>query len=223
MKTRKLFKFYIAAMTLFILTEVTGAIAQQQKTSAETEITPKFGIKGGLNFANLYINDVKNENIKLGGNIGFFAKLPVFKGLSIQPELIYTGKGAKVTYDNILQGSGEYRYNLNYVETPLLMVLNLTPNFSLSGGGYIAYLTSANVKDVRSDGSINGVTRLNADDFNRFDYGLVGGLSVDIENFTIGGRYNYGLQTIGKSGNLSGDLTKNSKNSVASIFIGFAF
>ena len=223
MKTQKLFKFYIAAMTLFILTEVTGAFAQQQKTSAETEITPKFGIKGGLNFANLYINDVKNENIKLGGNIGFFAKLPVFKGLSIQPELIYTGKGAKVTYDNILQGSGEYRYNLNYVETPLLMVLNLTPNFSLSAGGYIAYLTSANVKDVRSDGNINGVNRLNAEDFHRFDYGLVGGLSVDIENFTIGGRYNYGLQTIGKSGNLSGDLTKNSKNSVASIFIGFAF
>jgi len=30
-------------------------------------------------------------------------------------------------------------------------------------------------------------------------------------------------QPIGKSGNLSKDLTQNSKNSAASVFIGFAF
>lgn len=223
MKTRKKINWYTAMITLLITLGSVTVFAQQQKTSSETEITPKFGIKGGLNFANLYVDNVQNENIKLGGNIGLFAKLPVFRGLSIQPEILYTSKGAKVTYDNIIQGTGAYRYNLNYVESPLLMVFNITRNFSVSGGAYAAYLTSANVKDVNSDGSVNGVTNLNAEDFNRFDYGLVSGISVDIENFTIGGRYNYGLQTIGKSGNRSGELTRNSKNSVATIFIGFAF
>jgi hypothetical protein len=87
----------------------------------------------------------------------------------------------------------------------------------------MAYLVSANVKDVKDDGSVEGARELKADDFHRFDYGLVGGAGVDIDNVTFGARYNYGLQNIGRSGNLSGDLTKNSKNSVVSLFIGIAF
>lgn len=103
------------------------------------------------------------------------------------------------------------------------MVFNLTRNFSLSGGGYAAYLLSANVKDESNNGTINGITNLNADNFTRVDYGLAAGASFDIGNITLGARYSYGLQTIGNSGSLSGELTKNSKNSVSTIFIGFAF
>jgi hypothetical protein len=97
------------------------------------------------------------------------------------------------------------------------------PNFNLNGGGYVAYLVSANVKDMNSDGTIMGVRDLNAQSFHRVDYGLVGGLGFDVDYVTFGARYSYGLQNIGQSGTLSGDLTKNSKNSVATLFIGFAF
>jgi hypothetical protein len=223
MKTTNLFNMRTLIITLSIVVISLSASAQQQQTSSESTLTPKFGIKGGINFSNLYIDDVKDEHVKIGGNVGLFAKLPLVKGVSIQPEILYTSKGAKVTYDNIFQGSGEYRFNLNYVEIPLIMVFNVTPNFSLSAGGYAAYLTSAKIKNVKSDGTVQGITDLKADDFHRFDYGLVGGASVDIQNFTIGARYSYGLQPIGKSGNLSKDLTQNSKNSAASLFIGFAF
>jgi hypothetical protein len=223
MKNLTKLKLYTASLAFFAVLGSSAAFAQEQQTSAESTLTPKFGFKGGLNFSNLYISDVKDENVKLGFNGGFFAKLPVTKGLSIQPELLYSSKGSKDTYNNAFQGSGEYRFNLNYIEAPILAVINITPNFSVSGGAYVAYLASANVKDVHSDGTINGVKNLNADDFHRFDSGLVGGASIDIENITIGARYNYGLQTVGKSGNVSGDVTKNSKNSVATLFIGFAF
>lgn len=223
MKTRTRFNFYVLILSGCMLAIGSSAFAQEQRTSDESTFTPKFGIKGGINFSNLYVSNVQNENLKVGLNAGVFAKLPVFKGLSIQPELLYSNKGAKDTYNNFAQGSGEYRFNLNYIETPLLMVFNLTPNFSLSGGGYAAYLVSANVKDLHSDGTITGVQDLNADNFNRVDYGLVGGLGVDIGYVTLGARYNYGLKNIGQSGSLSGDLTKNSKNSVATLFIGFAF
>lgn len=201
----------------------TSTFSQQQETSDEDELTPKFGIKGGVNFSNLYVKNVQNENVKIGANVGFFLKVPIIRGLSIQPELLYSNKGARDKYSNFAQGSGEYRFNLNYVEAPLLMVFNLTKNLSISGGAYAAYLISANVKDVNNDGTIVGVTNLNADNFQRFDYGLVGGVSIDIESFTIGARYNYGLQNVGKSGSLSGDLTSNSKNSVGTLFIGLAF
>lgn len=221
MKLRKL-KFYAITATLIVFGCMSG-YSQQQQTSDESALTPKIGIKGGVNITNLYTDNVKDENSKVGFNAGFFAKIPLVQGVSIQPELLYTTKGAQLTYDNIIQGSGKYKFNLNYVETPLLMVFNVTKNFNINGGAYLAYLTSANIKDVDNNGDVNGVTDLNADKFNRFDYGLVGGLGFDIENITIGARYNYGLREIGKSGSLSGDLTQNSKNSALSLFIGIGF
>ncbi|HTH55922.1 MAG TPA: porin family protein [Cyclobacteriaceae bacterium] len=198
--------------------------AQQQETSNENGMTTKFGIKGGVNFSNLYINDVQKENMKVGVNAGFFVKVPLFRGLSIQPEVLYSNKGAKDSYGGpgSILGSGEYRFNLNYIETPLLLVFNLTRNLNVSAGGYAAYLVSANVKDMNNDGTITGVTNLNADNFHRFDYGLAGGVGIDIQKVALGARYNYGLQNIGQSGSLSGNLTSNSKNSVLTFFIGFA-
>lgn len=211
----------LTAMALFFPSS--NVCAQEQQAPGEPSMTAKFGIKGGLNLTSLYVDNVSSEHVKAGFNAGIFAKLPVTRGFSIQPELLYSVKGAKDTYNNFTEGSGEYRFNLGYLELPVLAVINLAPNFNLHAGGYAAYLTSANVKDVNSNGDIQGATELSPGDFNRWDFGLVGGLGFDISNFTLGARYNYGLSTIGKSGNLSGDLTKNSKNAGVSVYIGFAF
>ncbi|MEJ7768175.1 MAG: porin family protein [Chitinophagaceae bacterium] len=196
--------------------------AQEQQTSMENSLRPKFGVKGGVNLSNLYVEDADDENLKLGLNLGFYAKIPIAKGFSIQPELIYSSKGSKLTYNNIILGRGEYRFNLNYVEVPVLAVINLASNINLQAGPYVSYLASANVKDMNEDGTIENAKDLNADNFNRFDYGLAGGIGIDVQNFTIGARYNYGLKEIGDSG-LSGRLTRDSKNSVLSIFIGLGF
>jgi len=196
---------------------------EQQAITGGDKLTPKFGIKGGLNLTSLYVDDVSKEHMKAGFNAGIFAKLPITTGFSIQPELLYSVKGAKDTYSNFVQGDGEYRFNLNYMELPVLAVVNLTRNFNIHAGPYLGYLVAANVKNVNSQGSIVGATDLKADDFNRWDVGLAGGVGFDVSAFTLGARYNYGLSDIGKSGNLSGDLTKNSKNAGVSIYVGFAF
>src|ERR1700733_12951863 len=206
-----------------ILLAPAGIYAQEQQTSADSGMTAKFGIKGGLNLTNLYVANVSSEHMKAGFNAGVFAKLPVTRGFSIQPELLYSVKGAKDDYNNLAEGSGEYRFNLGYIELPLLAVVNLTKNFSIHLGGYGAYLTNANVKDVNNNGTIQNITDLNADDFNRWDFGLAGGLGFDIENFTIGARYNYGLTDIGKSGNLTGTALGNAKNNGLSVYVGFGF
>jgi len=200
-----------------------SVFAQEQQTGAENSLSPKFGIKGGVNLTNMYVNDVSDENMKVGFNAGFFAKLPVTRGFSIQPELLYTSKGAKETYDNFILGEGEYRFNLNYIELPVLAVINLAKNFNVHVGPYVSYLVNANIKDLKNDGTINDIKDLDAENFNRFDYGVAGGLGIDISNFTLGARYNYGFREIGKSGSLSGQLTKDSKNSAISLYIGIGF
>jgi hypothetical protein len=211
-----------AVVLAFVLGCTVVASAQEQQTSMENSLTPKFGVKGGLNLSNLYVDDADDENLKLGFNLGLYAKIPVTRGFSIQPELIYSGKGAKLTYNNFVLGKGEYRFNLNYVEVPVLAVVNIASNINLQAGGYVSYLAAANIKDMKDDGTINNIRDLKADNFNRFDYGLVGGVGVDVMNFTIGARYNYGLKEVGESG-LSGQLTKDSKNSVISLYVGIGF
>ena len=182
----------------------------------------KIGVKGGVNFSNLYVDDVDDENMKAGLNLGLFAKIPVTRKLSFQPEILYSSKGSELIYDNIL-GSGSYRFNLNYLEMPLLAVINIAGPVNLHAGGYLAFLTSANVKNVDDDGDVQGVTELDEDNFNRFDGGLIGGLNVDVKGFTFGARYNYGLNEVGEKGTLSGQLTSNSKNSVITLYVGFGF
>lgn len=220
-------KFFIVRNCLLVIAlssaSVISSFGQQQKTSSDHSLTPKMGVKGGINFTNLYVDNVKDENMKVGFNLGLFAKLPVTNGLSIQPEILYTVKGSKLTYDLGILGSNEYRFNLNYVEVPVLAVINLAKNFNLQAGGYTAYLAQANIKRTTNDGPNDQIADLNEDNFNRFDYGLVGGLGIDVENVTIGARYNYGLREVGKANNFGSQALQNSKNSAISLYIGFGF
>jgi hypothetical protein len=216
-------KLTILTLSAALLLTASTAFGQQQQTSAEPNLKAKFGIKGGFDLTTLYSSDVSTNHMKAGFDAGVFAKLPVTRGFSIQPELLYSLKGAKSTYSNFIQGSGEYRFNLGYIQLPVLAVVNLAPNFNLHLGGYAAYLVNSNVKNVNNNGDIVSATELNTGDFNRWDFGLVGGAAFDIENFTIGARYNYGLSEIGKSGSVSGDLTKGMKNAGFSFYVGFGF
>ena len=215
-------KIALLSLSAFFLL-FTTVKAQQQQTSTESNMATKFGIKGGLNLTNLHSNNFADNNLKAGFNAGIFSKIPVTPGFSIQPELLYSVKGNKSDYNNFIEGSGEYRFNLGYVELPLLAVVNLAKNFSIHGGGYAAYLAYADIKDVNDNGNINGITELNENNFNRWDFGLAGGVAFDIENFTLGARYNYGLSDIGKSGNLSSSVLGNAKNNGLSIYVGFGF
>ena len=208
---------------LVIACSIGSAYAQEQQAAGENSISPKFGIKAGVNLANLYVDNIEDENMKVGLNAGLVAKIPLVKGLSIQPELLFSSKGAKLRY-NSLFGSGEYRFNLNYVELPLLAVVNIAKNLNVHAGAYGSYLVSVNTKDLDDDGTVTDISKLNAENFNRFDYGLVGGLGVDVSNFSIGARYNYGLREVGKANEGGASrFTQNSKNSVIALYIVLGF
>ncbi len=181
----------------------------------------KAGLKGGVNFSNLYISDVDDENMKLGFNVGVYYRADLNDFLAIQPELLVSQKGSEVQYSNFLGGSGKYRFNLNYIQIPVLGVLKVK-NFNIHAGPYISLLASANVKVVDSDGSINSVSELDRDDFNSFDSGLSAGLGFDFNTGLLGVRYDYGFQEIGNSAAAT-DATTNSKNSALQFYVGFDF
>ncbi|WP_300568558.1 porin family protein [Flavobacterium sp.] len=194
--------------------------AQESASSSDA----KFGIKGGVNFSNMYTNDVDDKNVLVGFNVGLFAKLPVADFISIQPEMYFTTKGAELTYNNAF-AEGTAKFRLNYVEVPLLLMINLTDNFNIHGGPYVAYLIDGKTKNDSSNNLFDSEDNLDSDDFNKIDAGLAVGLGIDVDKFSIGARYNYGLTTVGKDRDFGGTTYTfpDGKNSVLSLYMALAF
>ncbi len=188
---------------------------------------PKLGIKAGLNLSQLYVDqpNAEDENMKAGLNLGVFGKIPINNFIAVQPEVLYSNVGSKITYggsdlENLLGiEPGEVRFNLNYVQVPIGLAANLGP-LNVHAGPYFSYLLSANIKNLESsDLNSSDPVELDTDDFNRLDYGVMFGVGFDVRGVTIGARYNYGLREIGNSG-VAGSLTENSKNGVGQIYFG---
>lgn len=181
------------------------------------------GVKGGLNLSNLYSKDVDDTNVLVGFNAGLYVNAPINKVLSLQPELNFTTKGSEVAYNNIFD-SGERKFNLSYIEVPVLFKANFTPNFNAHFGPYFAFLVDANIKNESNSGSTS-MEEVDTDNLNKFDAGLSAGVGFDINNFGIGVRYNYGLTTVGKEQQV-GSVTYNpidAKNSNANIYLAYKF
>jgi hypothetical protein len=176
--------------------------------------TPAFGFKGGLNFSNLYTDNVDDNNILTGFNAGLYAKFPIANSVSIQPEISYTTKGAELTYNNAF-ANGTAQFKTNYIEVPVLLVFNLTNALNIHAGPYAAYMVSG--KTTNDSNLFTSETQLDTNDFNRFDAGLSGGVGVDLETVNFGVRYNYGLTKVFKEGSFA---DSDAKNSVFNVYVG---
>lgn len=196
------------------------ANAQETGTTKEA----KFGIKGGVNFSNMYTEDVDDENVLTGFNLGLFAKFPITDNIAIQPELYYTTKGSELTYNNAF-AEGTAKFRMNYIEAPLLLVFNLTENFNIQGGGYVAYLVDGKATNDSNNNLFDSDETLDNDDFNKIDAGLAVGVGLDISTFSVGARYNYGLTTVGKERDFGGTTytVPDGKNSVLNLYVALSF
>lgn len=192
-------------------------------SSKAQENAPKIGIKGGVNFSNLYTEDVDDNNVLTGFNVGLYAKLPITNSVAIQPEIYYTTKGSEVIYNDAF-ADGTARFKLNYIEVPVLLVANVTKNFNIQVGPYVSYLVSGKTTNESNDGSFDFENNLDTNDYNKFDAGIAGGIGIDLASVNFGVRYNYGLTKVGKERDYSGTnyTFPDAKNSVLNFYVGFA-
>lgn len=206
----------ISAAFLLVFGLSTTSNAQVSDTS------PQFGVKGGVNFSNIYNEEVDDNNVLTSFNAGVFAEFPVSEFISIQPELLYSRKGAELVYDNIVSGTAKFK--LNYIEAPVLLKFNLGENFNIHAGPYFAYLIDAKVTNESDSGNFDFEENYDNDDFNKFDVGLAAGVGVNFEGFGVGVRYNYGLSTVGKERSVAGQTytLPDGKNSNLSLYVTLA-
>lgn len=219
-------KFKVSTLkSLIVATVLIGSISTYAQ---EKDPKAHIGIKGALMVTNLIKagDNVSENNLKLGGAAGIFIKVPLLGFLSIQPELLYISKGSTTSYNigtgAITPGTGELSFNLNYIELPLLAVINITRYINIHAGPYAAFLVNANVKNKSSNKFFDSYNDLNADNFQRIDYGISGGLGFDFKPFIAGIRYDGSLRNLGKFG-LAGAITQDARNSAFQIYLGVGF
>jgi hypothetical protein len=150
------------------------------------------GIKGGLNVFTIHSNDNSSYDTRKGLNLGLLAHIHLTRQMAFQPELVYSGQGAKYTIDNITT-----TLKLDYINVPLLLQYMFDNGFRIQAGPQIGFLASAksesgNIKtDVKNS-------------FKSVDFGFGFGIGYvhPPSGFGVDARYNLGLSNINENTNV---------------------
>ena len=215
-------KIYNMKKILYIAFCLTALIVPTLKSNAQDNKF-RIGLKAGLNFTNLYTKDdeVDKENMIVGFHGGAFFKIPVNERVGIQPEVLFSTQGAKYHYKSFFGGNdGDLKFRLNYVNVPVLLMVNLTEHVGIHIGPYFGILVSTKLtNDV--DGGDDVTRDLKKDDFNTTDFGAAAGISADFDKVSIGARYSYGLNKVGKDRDFLGNNYRfpDARNSNIQVYI----
>lgn len=182
----------------------------------------KAGIKGGLNLSNLYVNNTDDDHARIGWHAGLYGQLFASEAFAIQPEINFSTKGTGVTRVDATSAQYKSNFNLNYLDIPVLAVFKLGKVAEIHAGPYWSYLLHAEIRNNDRNPD-NEFTTIDRDNFDDWDYGLVGGIGFNLgEGAQLGVRYNYGLNEIAESAGAK-RMFGNSKNQVAQLYLAFNF
>ncbi len=184
----------IAILTVVLvgLTAV-GAAAQAGLT---------LGLKGGINFSNLKVDDpIATYDGRAGYHIGAYTRIKLLK-LGIQPELIYSTQGADVSTSTVTNAKQEF----NYLNVPVMLKLYLAGGFNLQAGPQFGFLVGGSGEydpvDAVLDGSFDP-----KEAYDNSDISIGLGCGWEVKSLSIDFRYNIGLSEI--EDNASLEATKN--------------
>lgn len=148
----------------------------------------RFGVKGGANFANQNGDTppaFESKESITSYHAGLVSEIKLFDSFAIQPELLYSTKGA--SYKNAME---EFKNELGYLSVPVLAKIFLSKSLSLELGPQASFLLSDR-KNV------------NFGDAKTFEFGVVGGLGLNItKNLFIQARYGLGLTEASKEADI---------------------
>jgi hypothetical protein len=164
-----------------------------------------FGAKAGLNLASISGDDTDDFDSRTSFHAGAMAEFKISEKFSFQPELLYSGQGAK--FENSESGefgsfSEEVEINLDYLNIPLMAKYYITEGFSLEAGPQVGFLLSAKEKyeynERFGDETFSESGEEDIKDFvKNVDFGLSFGLGYKLQNgLNFSARYYLGLSDI---------------------------
>ncbi|MGC4034886.1 MAG: porin family protein [Chitinophagaceae bacterium] len=140
-----------------------------------------FGVKGGLNLSTFTGNDFNKASFQPSFHIGGLANFLINENFMVQPEVMFSGKGAKADGNP---------YHLNYVNVPVLLQYKTPSGFFLEAGPQIGFLISAKLHS--SDWK---------DNVKSTDYSWVAGLGYkSTMGLGVDVRYDFGFFNVANAG-----------------------
>jgi len=186
--------------------------------TAQAQSPVDFGLKGGINLANLANTDGDTDT-RIGFHTGLVLdfSLPMMP-IGIESGVYYSQKGAEGTFGNDTDTS-----KLDYIEIPVMAKINVGPpgpfTPHLLVGPYAAYNINAELEVT------NGLltdTEDQSDIISDVDFGGIVGVGADfnagVTKLNVQARYSRGFMDINDNGNNDGVY-----HSVFSIAAGFMF
>jgi len=147
----------------------------------------QFGAKAGVNISTFTGNDATGANSLVGFHFGGQVQIPIAEALSLQPELLYSGQGAKGT-----SNGADYSLHVNYLNIPVLIKYTSSVGFYGETGPQIGFKLSSKFKQ--------GGTSTTAEGFKSTDFSWAFGIGyLTSTNIGIDARYNLGLSNIESS------------------------
>jgi len=164
-----------------------------------------FGVRAGLNVST-FTGDAEDSEAKLGFIGGGYLNYAFSPTLSIQPEVLFSQKGAEFTEDNLT-----VTYRLDYIDVPVLLKYTLPTGTNLLPSLYAGPQVSFKVSEsVRAEG-----ISVDTEFIKSTDFGLTFGADVGArlagrtQQFGVGLRYFLGLADIQDFEDGEGSLRNN--------------
>ena len=146
-----------------------------------------YGVRAGVNFAK--INNIDGD-YKMGYCAGAVLNYSLISMIEIQPEILYSMKGAKHSDD-------ELEYNLTYLEIPVLVKLSLPLPIPLLPDLYAGPYAGFRLKAEYEGEDIS-------EDIEKMDYGVMFGggfgISLVMLEVALDARYSMGMKAVNAEG-----------------------
>lgn len=194
--------------------------------NAQTGI--KVGLKGGFNGSTFSGADSKGSEYKAGFAAGGFVNFGVSDNFSIQPELLYSQKGASQDGYSYPSGTttkndGTAKTTLGYLDVPIMLRYNIGEDgkgFFVEVGPQGSFVLHRRSFIEDGGGTQVGSSETTTDNLNKVVLGYVGGVGYQITSgLQLGLRYTGDFTQVAKQEN--GAL--NVHNSVFQFQVGYAF
>lgn len=199
-------------------------------TMASESFAQRFGLKGGLNLANMLVKDddkTYSDDLKTspGFHLGATAEFPITEMFSFETGLLLSTTGFKATGEDY-----EDKLSLLYLDIPLTGKASYDMGGIKLYGVFGPYLGMGLFGIYKSEETYEGETEKDYEtinwgsdeaesDYKRLDFGITLGAGVEINAIQLGLSYNLGLA------NISPDTEDGFKinNRVLALSVGYKF
>lgn len=154
-----------------------------------------FGLKAGLNYANVYDSEGEDFNAdpKLGLAAGAFIAIPIGKLLGIQPEIMYSQKGFK-GQGRLLGSTYQLTRTSTYIDVPLLFAFKPSEFMSIFVGPNYSYLIKQNDAFGNTTTTIEQETEFGNEDLRKNTLGFIGGADITMKHIVLSARVAWDIQ-----------------------------